>query len=173
MQWMRRAIGILPPLVLVLAACAAPGTGGGDTNGGTGSLEPMASGSPAASDDGAAGIGRVDIGDVFADPSSFAGQELTVLGRVDAVLINGTAFLTSPSAEPDGLLVILADDATVEKDVAEKRVLWITGTVVPFTSEDLASAGASVSTDDASLADYTGEYVLVATQIGDPLASGE
>lgn len=168
MNRMRRTLGILPVAALVLAACAAPGSGTGDS-----STDPAASpAAPGASSSAAAsGVpGRVDIGDLYADPGAFAGEELTVLGRVDAIAVDGGAFLTSPSGEEDGLLVVLAEDATVDKEIAERAVLWITGSVVPFTAEDLAAAGATVAADDAGLAGHAGGYVLVASEIGDPLA---
>jgi hypothetical protein len=166
MNRMRRAIGILPPLVLVLAACAAPGSGGGDHSSDMASTSAAASASTAPS--GAAG--RVDIGDLYADPAAFAGQEVTILGRVDGLVGDGGAFLTSPSGEDEGLLVVPADDATVEKEAAQNRVLWITGIVVPFDSEALAAAGTSVGADDPALAEYAGDYAIVATELGDPLA---
>lgn len=168
MNRMRRAIGILPPLVLVLAACAAPGSGGG----GGDDTSDMASTSAAASASTAPSepAGRIDIGDLYADPAAFAGQEVTILGRVDGLVGDGGAFLTSPSGEDEGLLVVPADDATVEKEAAQNRVLWITGIVVPFDTEALAAAGTSVGADDPALAEYTGEYAIVATQLGDPLA---
>jgi hypothetical protein len=167
MNRMRRTLGILPVAALVLAACAAPGTGAGDSD-----TSPAASAtSPAASAPASDVAGRVDIGDLYADPGAFAGQEVTILGRVDAIAVEGGAFLTSPSGEEDGLLVVLAEDATIDKEIAEKSVLWITGSVVPLSAEDLEAAGAAVSADDAGLADYAGEYVVVANEIGDPLTS--
>ena len=162
MNRMRRAIGILPLLVLVLAACAAPGSGGRDDS------SDMASGSASAAPGGA--VGRVDIRELYADPAAFAGQEVTILGRVDGLVEDGGAFLTSPSGEEDGLLVVPADDATIEKEAAEHRVLWITGIVVPFDTEALAAAGTSTTADDPALAAYAGDYAIVATELGDPLA---
>jgi hypothetical protein len=166
MNRMRRAIGILPPLVLVLAACAAPGTGGGDDSSDMATTSAAASASTASS----GATGRVDIGDLYADPAAFAGQEVTILGRVDGLVGDRGAFLTSPSGEDEGLLVVPADDATVEKEAAQNRVLWITGIVVPFDSEALAAAWTSVGVDDPALAEYTGDYAVVATELGDPLA---
>lgn len=160
MNRIRRTFGVLPVVALVLAACAAPGTGGGDLQ----SSAPTASAA-----DGSAAPERVDIGDVYADPMAYAGEEIRILGRVDTVLVDEAAFLTSPSGEEDGLLVVVADDATVDKVPAERSVLWITGTVVPRTAEDLSAAGALVPADDAALAEVPGDVAIVATQLGDPL----
>jgi hypothetical protein len=159
MNRLRRTLGVLPIAALLLAACAAPGSGGGDT----------ASPIPSATDGGSAAPGRVDIGDLHADPAAFAGQDVRILGRVDTVLVEDAAFLTSPSGEEDGLLVVVADGARVDKAPVARSVLWITGTVVPLTAEDLAAAGALVTTDDAALADVSGEYAIVATELADPL----
>jgi hypothetical protein len=159
MNRLRRTLGVLPVAALLLAACAAPGPGGGDP----------ASPIPSATDGGSAVPGRIDIGDLYADPAAFAGQEVRILGRVDTVLVEDAAFLTSPSGEENGLLVAIADDARVDKSPVARSVLWITGTVVPLTADDLAAAGALVSADDAAIADVSGEYALVATELGDPL----
>lgn len=164
MNHIRRSFGVLPVIALVLAACAAPGTGGGD------SQSPIPSASVA--DDGSTDdIARVDIGDLYADPAPYAGETVRILGRVDSLLVEDAAFLTSPSGEQDGLLVVVSEDASVDKTPAERSVLWITGTVVPMTADDLATAGALVSVDDPALADVTAEYVIVASELGDPLAS--
>lgn len=164
MNHIRRTFGVLPVVALVLAACAAPGTGGGDTQ------SPIPSAS--VTDDGTTdGVDRINIGDVYADPASFAGQTVRILGRVDSLLVEDAAFLTSPSGEEDGLLVVVSQDASVDKAPAERGVVWITGTVVPMTADDLATAGALVSADDPAVADVTGEYAIVASELGDPFAS--
>jgi len=163
MDHIRRTLSVIPVVALLLAACAAPGSGGGDT--------ASPSSSAPASDDGADAVARVDIGDLYADPAAFEGQQVRILGRVDSVLVDDAAFLTSPNGEADGLLVVAAQDATIDKSPAERSVLWITGTVVPLTTDALATAGAVVAADDAALADVASDYAIVATELSDPLAA--
>jgi len=167
MDHIRRTLGVIPVVALLLAACAAPGSGGGDAA----SPSPSAPASASASDDVADAVARVDIGDLYADPAAFEGQQVRILGRVDSVLVDDAAFLTSPNGEADGLLVVAAQDATVDKSPAARSVLWITGTVVPLTADDLAAAGAVVAADDAALADVAGDYAIVASELKDPLAA--
>jgi hypothetical protein len=171
---MRRALGILPVIALLLAACAR-GTGAGATDtstepSGSSANQPSTSASAAPSASEAVTTGRIDIGALVGEAASYQGQEVTVLGRVDSVLADGKAFTTSPNGDDNNILVIVGDNATVEKDIAEKAVVFITGTVVPFTGDDLAAAGAAIGVDQ--LADYQGDYVIVASDISDPLNSG-
>jgi hypothetical protein len=164
-----RRVAAIPALVILLAACAGPGTGAGGTGGATGS--PGASptmASPGAS--GATSSGRVDIGALAADPDSFEGQPLTVLARVDSVLIDGTAFLTSPSGSDEGqFAVIIKPGATVDKEPTEGAVVWVDGTLVGLTAEHLADAGVDVTPEQ--LSGFDGEWVLLADAIRDPLGS--
>lgn len=174
MARMHRALGILPITALLLAACAR-GTGAGASDP---SLAPLpssitaSSSAPgaAASAGETAGTGRIDIGALVGDAASYEGQDVTILGRVDSVLADGQAFTTSANGDDNSILVIVGDDATVQKDITEKAVVFITGNVVPFTGEDLAAAGAAVGADQ--LSDYQGDYAIVATEIADPLSSG-
>ncbi|MDQ2688795.1 MAG: hypothetical protein M3Y29_00785 [Chloroflexota bacterium] len=181
MQRMHRAAGILPILILALAACAAPGTGAGgaadETAPATNDDQATASSAaPAASattdsDDDAAGPERVDIGVLADDPGSFEGEEIAVLARVDEVLVDGLAFLTSPSGTEEGQFpVVVAADAQVDKEIAVGSVLWLEGTTVAFTAEELEAAGADVALDE--LGAFEGEFVFVANAVSDPLASG-
>src|SRR5574338_101649 len=135
---MRRALGILPVIALLLAACAR-GTGAGATDtstepSGSSANQPSTSASAAPSASEAATTGRIDIGALVGDAASYQGQEITVLGRVDSVLADGKAFTTSPNGD------------------------------------DIAAAGAAIGVDQ--LADYQGDYVIVASDIADPLNSG-
>lgn len=178
MNRMQRAAGIVA-LGALLAACAAPGTGGGATEpsgtSGTGAADAASmnpSTSPAASATAENGAVRVDIGALSDDPSSFTGQQVKVLARVDQVLVDGVAFLTSPSASEEGqIAVIIRPDAQVDKDVVEGSVVWVEGTVVGLTDQELADAGLDFSLDQ--LGDFDGEYAIVADSIGDPLASND
>ena len=169
MQRTARAITTLFLSALFLAACARTGTGGG----GTSSALPESSGAaspsmPAASDEATAAQ-RVDIGALAADPESFEGQSLTVLARVDKVLVDGTAFLTSPSASEEGqFAVVIKPEATVDKDIVEGSVVWVDGTLVGFTAQSLSDAGLDVTPEQ--LSGFGGEWVLVADAIRDPLA---
>lgn len=183
MQRMHRALGILPVLTLAVAACAAPQTGAGDASSGpessaaaspstsspSGTSGTDASGGASASPAPEAGSAeRIDIGVLAGDPGAVAGSELRVLARVDEVLSDGQAFYTSPSGTDEGrLLVVLADDARVDKEMAQGAVLWVDGTVVGGTGEELESAGAA-TTELPS--DYEGDHVLVASVLADPLA---
>lgn len=173
---MRRAAGILSFVVVLLAACAAPGTGAGGSESqpaGSGDVNTSSSAAPSGSAPAMAeegSVGRVDIGVLAADPSAFEGQEIRVLARVDHVLVDGVAFLTSPSATDEGqLAVVIRPDAQVDKEIAEGGVVWVEGSVVGFSQEDLDGAGVDVSLDE--LGDFSGEFAIVADAIGDPLAS--
>lgn len=171
MQRTARAITTLTVSAFLLAACAATGTGGGDTST---SASPASSGGatasmPAASGD-ATGVQRVDIGALAADPEGFANQRVTVLARVDQLLVDGAAFLTSPSASEEGqFAVVIKPDATVDKDLREGAVVWVDGTLVGFTADQLSQAGVDVTPDQ--LSGFDGEWVLVADAIRDPLAT--
>jgi hypothetical protein len=183
MHRMHRAIAVLPALVLALAACSAPGSGaGGDDDQTTepmGSMpaatesapasSAMASGSEAPMPSGEAGTAnRVDMVALAEDPSSYADQSVTVLARIDEVVVDDEAFVTSPSGtDEDQLLVVLGDDARVDKDLDDGNVVWVDGTVVAI--DDLESAGAELSGDDPQLADFDGDYAIVADGIRDPL----
>lgn len=170
MHPMRRAAGSAA-LILVLAACAAPGTGGGGTSSDTPSMgEAATSGSPstAPQTDGD-GAQRVDIGALTSDPGTFAGQEITVLARVDEVLVDGSAFVTSPSATEEGrLLVVVRPDGQVDKEPATGGMVLVDGTVVGFTPEDLQAAGIDLGREE--LGGFDGEFAFVADAVRDPLA---
>ncbi|HET8776168.1 MAG TPA: hypothetical protein VFN76_00775 [Candidatus Limnocylindria bacterium] len=173
---MRRAAGIVT-LSALLAACAAPGTGGGATEpagtGAAGAASMNPSSSPASSataEEGAAT--RVDIGALSDDPSSFTGHQIKVLARVDQVLVDGLAFLTSPSASEEGQIAVLVrPDAQVDKDIVEGTVVWVEGTVVGLTEQELSDAGLDITLDQ--LGDFDGEFAIVADSISDPLASND
>ena len=177
MNRMQRAAGIIT-LTALLAACAAPGTGGGATEpagssaagiGEAASSNPSMS--PAASANAEAGSAtRVDIGALSDDPSSFNGQQIKVLARIDQVLVDGVAFLTSPSASDEGQIAVLVrPDAQVDKDIVEGGVVWVEGTVIGLTDQELSDAGLDFSLDQ--LGDFNGDFAIVADAIGDPLAS--
>lgn len=177
MNRMRRAAGTLA-LTALLAACAAPGTGGGAAASGT-EAESATSANPsmsvAASDDSAAsttGTTRVDIGALSDDPSAFNGEQIKVLARVDQVLVDGVAFLTSPSASDEGQIAVLVrPDAQVDKEFVEGSVVWVEGTVIGLTEQELSDAGLDISLDE--LGDFDGEFAIVADAISDPLASSD
>lgn len=185
MHRMHRALGILTILALAIAmaACAAPGTGGGTSSDDptsastTGSAEAnMPSASGAVPSDGASaapGIAsgdgeRVSIDDLLADPSLFADREITVSENIDEVFVEGQAFLFSGTEVEGQLLVVVTPDAPIEKEIEVDRVVTATGMVVPLTAEDLEAAG--VPLDDEIIAAVEGNAVLVATAISDPLA---
>lgn len=179
MNRMRRAAGIIT-LTALLAACAAPGTGGGasepsGTSAAGGADTSSANPSMSAAASGTAENGsvtRVDIGALSADPGSFSGTQIKVLARVDQVLVDGVAFLTSPSASEDGqIAVIIRPDAQVNKDVVEGSVVWVEGTVIGLTDEELTDAGLDVTLDQ--LGGFDGEFAVVADAISDPLASND
>lgn len=174
MQRMRRATGILlPAMVLVLAACGSPDTGGQASDGGAaaqsqavtsqpaapaGSTAPSAGGQPGNAE-------RVDVFTLTQDPGALAGSQIRVLARVDEVVTENETFYTSPGGGDEGrLLVVVADDATVDKEIAAGVNVFMTGTVTAVG--DLASAGVSAQVPD----DYQGEWAFVATRISDPLA---
>ncbi len=79
------------------------------------------------------------------------------------------AFLFSGIEVEGQILVVLTPGATIEKDVQADRVLSVTGSLVPFTAEDLEAAGAGLSLDDDALAEFEGDVALVATEVTDPL----
>jgi len=177
MHRMRRAAGV-PALVLILAACAAPGTGAGGTPDQgepsssmtlTGSSPP--SSSVMASPQGeATGDDRVDLSVLTADPGSFEGQPLTILAKVDEVLVDGTAFLTSPSGTEEGrIAVIVRPDGQIDKEPTAGAVVWVDGTVAGFSAEDLQAAGIDISPGD--LGGFDGEFAVIADAVRDPLAS--
>ena len=176
MYRMHRAVGILPVLALVAAACAPAGMGGGTTNetgAPEGNTSPIAA--PSASIGSEADRAqRVDIGVVAAEPAALEGQPIAVLARVDDVLVDGRAFLTSPSASQEGQFpVVVSGDATVGKEIATGAVLWVEGSIVALTAEDLEAAGAEISAEE--LGGLDGEFVFVADTVADPLerTSGE
>ena len=176
MNRMRRAAGIVT-LTALLAACAAPGTGGGATEpAGTGatdaaSMNPSSSPASTGSADGDTAT-RVDIGALSGDPSSFSGQSIKVLARVDQVLVDGVAFLTSPSASDEGQLAVLVrPDAQVDKEIHEGTVVWVHGTAAGLTEQELSDAGLDVTLDQ--LGDFDGEFAIVADSISDPLAAND
>jgi hypothetical protein len=175
MNRMRRAAGILA-LTALLAACAAPGTGGGATTSGSGanvvpSTNPSMSAAASAGAEAGA-MTRVDIGALSDDPSAFSGEQVKVLARVDQVLVDGVAFLTSPSAsEEDQIAVLVRPDAQIDKEIVEGSVVWVEGTVVGLTDQELADAGVDLSLDE--LGDFDGEFAIVADAIRDPLATND
>lgn len=170
MDRMHRAVGILPVLALVAAACAPAGMGGGTTNE-SGAPEGDTSAIPAPS----ASIGseadptqRVDIGVVAEEPAALEGQPIAVLTRVDDVLVDGRAFLTSPSASEEGQFpVVFSGDAKIGKEIAVGAVLWVEGSVVALIADDLEAAGAEISPEE--LGGLDGEFVFVADTVADPL----
>ena len=176
MNRMRRAAGIIT-LTALLAACAAPGTGGGATEpAGTGAADATSmnpSSSPASSGTADSGTAtRVDIGALSDDPSSFSGQPIKVLARVDQVLVDGVAFLTSPSASDEGQIAVLVrPDAQIDKEIVEGTVVWVEGTVVGLTEQELSDAGLDVTLDQ--LGDFDGEFAVVADSITDPLSTND
>ena len=184
MNPIRRVVGVLATLTLVTAACAAPGssgsvadpetdpsmaTGSHDMSASTAPSAGDASPSPAASNGEASGGGRVAIDDVLTDPASFEGQEITLSENVDQVFVEDVAFLFSGTEVEGQILVVLTTDAAIEKDVQANRVVNVTGSLVPFTAEDLEGAGAGLSLDDDALAEFEGDIVLVGTEVADPL----
>jgi hypothetical protein len=177
MHRMHRAAGLLPVIAL-LAACAAPGTGtggaGSDASSSIPAVESTAPGTtdPSGSPSEASATTRVDIGVLGADPSSFMGEEITVLARVDRVLVDGLAFLTSPSAtEENQMAVVVRPDAQVDKEIAEGSMVWVDGTVIGVSEDELAQAGVDVSLDE--LGEFSGEFAMVADAIRDPLAGDD
>ena len=171
MQRTTRAITTLTLSALFLAACARTGTGGGGTSS---SALPESSGSATATTPAASGEAtanqRIDIGALAANPDSYENQNVTVLARVDKVLVDGTVFLTSPSASEEGqFAVVVKPDATIDKDLAQGAVVWVDGTLVGFTAAKLADAGVDVTPQQ--IAGFKGEWVLVADAIRDPLAN--
>jgi hypothetical protein len=175
MNRMRRAAGILA-LTALLAACAAPGTGGGATTSGSGanvvpSTNPSMSAAASAGAEAGA-MTRVDIGALSDDPSAFSGEQVKVLARVDQVLVDGVAFLTSPSASEEGQIpVLVRPDAQIDKEIVEGSVVWVEGTVVGLTDQELSDAGLDISLDE--LGDFDGQFAIVADAISDPLASND
>lgn len=180
-------VAALPALVLLMAACSRGGTGaGGDETipslpaastpaGSSMGAMPSSSGAAMPSASASTSVGgdetgqRVDMSTLAADPGTYEGQDITVLARVDKVLIDGTAFITSPSGtEEDQLAVIIKPDASVEADLAEGDVVYVDGTVAGFTADDLDSSGVDVSPED--LGGFDGEFIILADGIRDPLA---
>src|SRR3990170_2426543 len=170
MYRMHRAVGILPVLALVAAACAPAGMGGGTTNE-TGASQGDTSAIPAPSappGSDAVDVPRVDIGVLAAEPAALEGQPVAVLARVDEVLVDGRAFLTSPSASEEGQFpVVVSGDATVGKEIATGAVVWLEGSVIALTAEDLEAAGVEVAVEE--LGGLDGEFVFVADTVADPL----
>lgn len=184
MNPMARVAGLLATLALVAAACAAPGSSGGvadpatepsmatashDMSASTTPSAGDASSSPAASGGEASTGGRVAIDDVLTDPASFEGREITLSENVDQVFVEDVAFLFSGTEVEGQILVVLSPDATIEKTVQANRVVNVTGSLVPFTAEDLEAAGGGLSLDDDALAEFEGDIVLVGTEVADPL----
>ncbi|MGH2380752.1 MAG: hypothetical protein ACRDG7_05975 [Candidatus Limnocylindria bacterium] len=185
---MRRALGILPMVAFALAACAAPNSGGGAGDNESqqqtmpaashdmaASSMPSASGAPASappSDDvtSSEASARVAIDDVLTDPAAFADEEITISENIDAVFVDDLAFLFGGTEVDGQLLVVVTPDAPIDKEIEEDRVVTVTGSLVPFTAEDLEAAGAGISIDDEMLAGFEGDLVLIATAISDPLA---
>ncbi|MDQ4035166.1 MAG: hypothetical protein M3153_04475 [Chloroflexota bacterium] len=180
---MRRVVGLVAALALTTAACAAPGSSGSVADPATdpgmapghdmaGSMAPSAgeaTSSPAASSGEASDDGRVSIDDVLTDPAAFEGHEVTLSENVDQVFVEDVAFLFSGIEVEGQILVVLTPGATIEKGVQADRVLSVTGSLVPFTAEDLEAAGAGLSLDDDALAEFEGDVALVATEVTDPL----
>jgi hypothetical protein len=178
MHRIHRAIIVMPVLAFLIAACAAPETGGQASDAATSpstaaSADATSDASAPASptDDAEAGPTRVDLSALAADPSAFTGGELRILARVDEVTEEDASFLTSPSASEEGqILVVLADDAELSKTLEVGSVVWVDGTLVGATSEELESAGAAAT----ELPDgYAGEYAMVASAVTDPLGGDE
>jgi hypothetical protein len=125
--------------------------------------------SPAPSGDTATGEAqRVDIGVLSADPEAFAGRDITLLARVDEVLVDDLAFVTSPSGTEEGrMLVVVAPDAPADKEMRPGAMFLLEGTVVAVTPEDLQAAGVDLDAED--LAAFDGQFAFVANAAGDPL----
>ena len=95
-----------------------------------------------------------------------------MLARVDQVLVDGVAFLTSPSASDEGqIAVVVRPDAQIDKEIVEGTVMWVEGTVVGLTEQELSDAGLDVTLDQ--LGDFDGEFAVVADSITDPLATND
>jgi hypothetical protein len=168
MNRVHRAFGILPATVLTLAACAAPGTGGGQANETEPGGSPSAPASAAASLAPADTLQRVDIGALSGDPVTLEGERVAVLARVDEVLVDGHAFLTSPSASEEGQIpVVLEPESQVDKEIAVGSVVWLEGSVIGLTTDELAAAGVDISPED--LGGFEGDFVFVADSVADPL----
>lgn len=162
-------VATLMALVLLLAACTGSGVGlGGSPAPSTAASSGDASAMPSATADaGEDSPDRVDMSTLAADPGSYLGQEIRVLARIDEVVSDGGAFLTSPSGTADGqLAVIIMPDATVGAEIAQRDVVWVEGTVVGVSAEDLHDAGVDLT--PADLGGYTGEYAIIASDISDP-----
>jgi hypothetical protein len=157
----RRVVGLLATLALVAAACAAPGSSGSVA-------DPDADPSMAGSHDMSASTAPSSA-EASSSPAAFEGQEITLSENVDQVFVEDVAFVFSGTEVEGQILVVLTPDATIEKDVQANRVVNVTGSLVPFTAEDLEAAGAGLSLDDDALAEFDGDVVLVGTVVTDPL----
>ena len=190
---MRRGFAVLPTIAIVVAACAGPGTSGSEadsenspsmaagshdmsssapsSSSSPGTGEPSAS--PAASDAGSGGDvdARVAIDDVLTDPAAFEGQPVTLSENIERVFIDDLAFELTGTEVEGQVLVVVTPDARVGKEIEADRVVTVTGTLAPFTGEDLHAAGAGIAIDDEALAEFEGDAVLVATEVADPLGS--
>ena len=179
MNRLRRALGVLSILALALAACASQGTGGGATDEATGmaagshamssAAAPNASGASTSPSAEASTEERVWIDDVLADPAAFEDQQITISENVDAVIADDAAFIFSGTEVEGQLLVVLTPETTVNEKPEVNRVITVTGTLVPFTAEELEAAGAPISIDDEALSEFSGNAVLIATEVNDPL----
>jgi hypothetical protein len=168
MNRVHRALGILPPLVLTLAACAAPGTGGGQLNETEFAGSPSAPASAFPSIASADTVQRIDIGALSGDPAMVEGERVAVLARVDEVLVEGRAFLTSPSASEEGQIpVVIGPEAQVDKEIAVGGVVWLEGSVIGLTTDELGAAGVDTSPED--LGAFEGDFVFLADTVADPL----
>ncbi len=168
MNGVHRAFGILPALVLALAACAAPGTGGGLSNETelAGSASAPASAAPSIAS--TVSVQRVDIGALAGDPAMLEGERVAVLARVDEVLVDGLAFFTSPSASEEAQIpVVIGPEAQADKEIAVGSVVWLEGSVIGLTTDELAAAGVDISPDD--LGGLEGDFVFLADTVADPL----
>ena len=166
MNRVHRIAALAAAAAFALAACA-PAGGGSSGGPATSPGSVSASAAPSPSDEVAS---RVSIDDVLVDPAAFQDADVTIMENVDEVYVVDRAFRFSGTEVQGDLLVVVAPDATIDKEIQPDRVVTVTGRIVPFTDEAMQAAGIDLTADDEAFAGYAGNAVLVAARVADPLS---
>jgi hypothetical protein len=105
--------------------------------------------------------------EVFADPESYLGEQVTVSGQVSEVVDANSFRIGGEDVGGEALLVTSADQANVEPD----QNVQVTGTVQQFNLGEFEDEY-GFDYDEGLYGDFEGEPVIVADSV-EPLAGAE
>ena len=113
-------------------------------------------------DDAAAGEAEpMDVGEILADPSAFAGEDVTFEGQVDEALTDGLFTVSATDASTDPLLVATTDGASV----GEGADVTVQGTLAESFSVEDAEEFLGSELDDAQFERFTDEPFVEAETV--------